>query len=101
MFTFCSAKSRKLVFSEDDCHPTFTLYLFTNNGWSLGRLENTWQQFFFVSNKFMSSCVICLVIARDIFLLQSDCSATTKVRNFLTVELTLELTCFVADKTKR
>ena len=33
----------------------------------------------FVSNKFMSSCVICLVIAREIFLLQSDCSATTKV----------------------
>ena len=25
----------------------------------------------FVSNKFMSSCVICLVIAREIFLLQS------------------------------
>ena len=66
MFMFCSAKSRKLVFSEDDCHPS--LYSFTNNGWSLRLLENTWQQF--VSNKFMSSCVICLVIARKSFLLQ-------------------------------
>ena len=27
----------------------------------------------------MSSCVICLVIAREIFLLQWDCSAITKV----------------------
>ena len=26
----------------------------------------------------MSSCVICVVIAREIFLLQSDCPATTK-----------------------
>ena len=26
----------------------------------------------------MSSCVICLVIAREIFLLQSDCSSITK-----------------------
>ena len=31
----------------------------------------------FVSSKFMSSCVICIVIAREIFLLQSDCSAIT------------------------
>ena len=75
---FCSAKSRKLVFSEDECHPS--LYSFTNNGWSLRLLEKAWEQF--VSNKFMSSCVICFVIAREIFLLQSDCSAITKVYNF-------------------
>ena len=42
----------------------------------------------------MSSCVICLVIAREIFLLQSDCSAITKVHNFSL----LGLTCFVKDK---
>ena len=36
----------------------------------------------FVSNRFMSSCVICLVIARQIFLRQSDCSAITKVHKF-------------------
>ena len=29
----------------------------------------------------MSSCVICLVIAREIFLLLSDCSVITKVHN--------------------
>ena len=29
----------------------------------------------------MSSCVICVVIAREIFLLQSDCPEITKVRN--------------------
>ena len=34
----------------------------------------------FVSNKFMSSCVICVVIARGI-LLQSDCPEITKVHN--------------------
>ena len=37
----------------------------------------------------MSSCVICLVIAREISLLQSDCSAIIKVYNFFFVELTL------------
>ena len=37
----------------------------------------------------MSSRVICLVIASEIFLLQSDCSAITKVYNFFAVELTL------------
>ena len=46
----------------------------------------------FVS-KFMS-CVICLNIAREIFLLQSNCSAMTKVHNFSL----LGLTCFVKDK---
>ena len=35
----------------------------------------------FVSNKFMSSCVICVVIAREIFLLQSACPQITKVYN--------------------
>ena len=40
-----------------------------------------------LSNKFRSSCVICLVIAREIFLLQSDCSAITKVYNFLLLNL--------------
>ena len=35
----------------------------------------------FVSNTFMSSCVICVVIAREIFLLQSDCPEITKVHN--------------------
>ena len=44
MFMFCSAKSRKLVFSEDDCHPT--LYSLSNNGWTLRLLEKTWQQLF-------------------------------------------------------
>ena len=35
----------------------------------------------FVNNKSMSSCVICVVIAREIFLLQSDCPEITKVHN--------------------
>ena len=50
----------------------------------------------FVSNKCMSSCVICLVVAREIFLLQSDCSAITKVHkpNFSL----LSLTYFAKDK---
>ena len=68
MFTFCSAKSRKHVFSEDDCHPSLNLHSFTKIGWSL-RLFETWKAVVFVSNKFLSSCVICLVIAREIFLL--------------------------------
>ena len=44
----------------------------------------------------MSSCVICLVIAREIFLFQSDCSAITKVYNFLLLSL---LYSFVGHKT--
>ena len=38
----------------------------------------------FVTDKFklMSSCVICLVIAREIFLPQPDCSVITKVHDF-------------------
>ena len=48
-------------------------------------LEGTMQLFsVFVTNKFklMSSCVICLVIAREIFLPQPDCSVITKVHDF-------------------
>ena len=78
MFTFCSAKSGKHVFREDNCHPSLNSCSFTNIGWSLWLLEKTWQQSFFVSNEFMSSCVICVVIAREIFLLQSDCPEITK-----------------------
>ena len=33
-------------FREDDCH--LTLYLFTNNDWSLRLLEKTWQQLLFL-----------------------------------------------------
>ena len=65
---FFFAKSRKHVFSEDDCHPSLNLHSFTNIGWSL-RLFETWKAVVFVSNKFLSSCVICLAIAREIFLL--------------------------------
>ena len=47
----------------------------------------------------MSSCVICLVIAREIFLHQSDCSAITKVLNFSLLSLIYNyLTSFVKDK---
>ena len=58
--TFCLAKSRKHVFSEDDCNPSLNLHSFTNIGWSLRLHEKTWKAVVFVSNKFMSSCVICL-----------------------------------------
>ena len=37
---------QNLFFSEDDCHPTLTLHLFTNNGWSLRLLEKIWQHLF-------------------------------------------------------
>ena len=33
MFTFCWAKSRKHVFSEDDCYPFLNLYSFTGEHW--------------------------------------------------------------------
>ena len=38
----------------------------------------------FVTNKFklISSCVICLVIAREIFLPHPDCAVITKVHDF-------------------
>ena len=78
--TFCSAKSRKHVFSEDDCHPSLNSYSFTNISWSLRLLEKTWQQLFlWVIN--LSSRVICVVIAREIFLLKSDCPEINKVHN--------------------
>ena len=89
MFAFCVAKSRKHVLSEDNCHPSLNLHSFTNIGWSLRLLERTWKAVVFVTNKFVSSCVICLVIAREIFLLQSDCSAITKVHNFSLYMLSL------------
>ena len=62
------------------------LHSFTNNVCSLRLLEKTWQQLFlWVINLCRYSCgVICLVIARVIFLLQSDCSEITKVHNFST-----------------
>ena len=92
---FARRNPENLFFSEDDCHPTLTLYSFTNNGWSLRLLEKTWQQLFlWVIN--LSSCVICLVIAREIFLLKSDCSAITKVHK-LNFSL-LRLTYFAKDK---
>ena len=69
MFTFCLAKSRKHLLSEDNCHPSLNLHSFTNIGWLLRLLEKTWKAVVCVSNEFMSSCVICLVIAREIFLL--------------------------------
>ena len=69
MFTFCLAKSRKHVFSEDDRRPSLNFHSFTNIGWSLQLFEKTWKAVVFVSKKFMSSCVICLVVAGEIFLL--------------------------------
>ena len=86
-FTLCLAKSRKHVLSEDNCHPSLNLHSFTNIGWSLGILEKTWKAVVFVSNKFMSSCVICLFIAREIFPFFSDCSAITKVHKFSLLSL--------------
>ena len=56
LYTFCSAKSRKHVFSEDDCHPSLNLHSFTNIGWSLRLLEKTWKAVVFVSNKFVFLC---------------------------------------------
>ena len=70
MFTFCSAKSRKDVFSDDD---------FIYENWLV--ITASWEDLeavVSVSNKFMSPCVICVVIARKIFLLQSDCPEITK-----------------------
>ena len=79
MFTFCSAKSRKHVFSEDDCHPALNYSLFIYEHWLV--ITASWEDLaavVFVSNKFMPSFVICVVIAREIFLLQSDCPEITK-----------------------
>ena len=74
-------------FNEDDCHPSLNLHSFANIGWSLRLLEKTWKAVVFVSNKFMSSCVICLFIAREIFPFFSDCSAITKVHKFSLLSL--------------
>ena len=59
---FARRNPENMFFSEDDCHPSLNLYSFTNIGWSL-RLPDL-AAVVFVSNKFMSSCVICVVIAR-------------------------------------
>ena len=77
---FARRNPKNCHFREDDCH--FTLYSFTNNDWSLRLLEKTWQQLFLsVINLCLGSCIICLVIAREIFLPQSDFSAITEVHN--------------------
>ena len=90
--------------SEGDCYPS--LYSFTNNErslkcttWSLRLLEGTMQPFnVFVTNKFMSSCVICLVIATENFQPQADCSVITKVHDRFRYYFT-ELTCFQSKNT--
>ena len=81
MFTFCSAKSRKHVFSGDDSWrlSSFLKLIFIYEHWLV--ITASWEDLaavVFVGNKFMSSCVICVVIAREIFLLQSDCPEITK-----------------------
>ena len=43
-----------------------------------------------MSNKFLSSCVICVVIAREIFLLQSDCPEITKVHSITNLKTTIK-----------
>ena len=81
MFMFCSAKSRKLVFQRRRLSSYVNL-IFIYEQWLV--ITASWEDLaavVFVSNKFMSSCVICVVIAREIFLLQSDCPEITKVRN--------------------
>ena len=81
MFMFCLAKFRKHVFREDDFHPSLNLHSFTNIGWSLQLLEKTWQQLFLWVINLCLLVYICVVIAREIFLLQSDCPEITKVHN--------------------
>ena len=84
---FARLNPENLFFSEDNdiVILLLTLYSFTNNGWSLQLLEEDLAAVIFVSNTFMSSCVI----AREIFLFQSNCSSITKVYHFFAVELTL------------
>ena len=86
---FAQQNPENLFFSEDDCHPTFKL-IFVYEQWLVitASCEGL-AVVAFVSYKFMSSCVICLVIAREVFLLQSDCSAITNVHKFFTIVLTL------------
>ena len=77
---FCSAKSRKLVFLAKTT--VILLYIHLRQ-WLV--ITATWEDLpavVFMSKKItMSSCVICLVIARESFLIKSDCSAITKVHN--------------------
>ena len=87
---------RKLVFQRRRLSSYVNL-IFIYEQWLV--ITASWEDpaaVVFVSNKFMSSCVICLVIAREIFLFQSDCSAITKVYNFLLLSL---LYSFVGYKT--
>ena len=44
-----------------------------------------------MSNKFIFSCVICVVIAREIFLLQSDCPEITKCITHLKTTIKTEI----------
>ena len=63
---------KTLFFSEDDCSRSY--FIFTYEQWLV--ITASWEDLaavVFVSNRLMSSCVICLVIARESFLLQSDC----------------------------
>ena len=76
---FCSAKSRKLVFLANTTVIPLYIHLRTMAG-HYGYLRRPGSSFF-MSNKFMPSCAICLVIVREIFLIESDCSAITKVHN--------------------
>ena len=87
MCMFCSAKSRKLVFQRRRLSSYVNL-IFIYEQWLV--ITASWEDLaavVFVSNKFMSSCVICLVIAQEIFLLHSDCSVITKVHNFSLLSL--------------
>ena len=75
-----------LFFSEDEGHPTCLIFIYEQ--WLV--ITASWEDLaavVFVSNKFMSSYVICLVIAREFFRLRSDCSAITKVHNFSLLSL--------------
>ena len=81
MFMFCSAKSRKLVFLAKTNVSLLYIHLRTMAG-HYGFLRRPVVAVVFVSNKFMSSYIICLVTAKEIFLFQSDFSSITKVHNF-------------------
>ena len=85
---FCAAKSRKLVFSaKTTVIPYFKLIFIYKQWLFITASREELAEVVFVSNKCMSSCVICLVVTREIFLLQSDCSAITKVHNFSLLSL--------------
>ena len=99
MFTFCSAKSGKLFFERRRLWSYFKLLLIYEQ-WLV--ITASWKDLaavVVVSNNFktnLSSCVIYLVIAREIFLLKSDCSVITKVHK-LNFSL-LSLTYFAKDE---